>query len=142
MTNCSPTARKAPRHDHRHAHPDHDDGQGRATRQTAPGVDSLDAPIDQACRSLALPTIRDRFAEIAESCLRQQASYRTFPLELLEAEVEHRDERRRDRLAREARFRRLKRIDDFDFTANPNVTPEVINTLTEPAWSPQGSNPA
>lgn len=108
------------------------------TRQTAPGVDSLDALIDQACRTLALPTIRDRYAEIAEASLRQQASYKTFLLELLEAEVEHRDERRRTRLVREAKFRRSKRIEDFDFTANPNVTPEVINTLTEPAWVAAG----
>ncbi|MGH3426121.1 MAG: ATP-binding protein [Mycobacteriales bacterium] len=108
------------------------------TRQTMPGAGSLDALIDQACRTLALPTIRDRYAEIADSCLRQQASYRTFLLELLEAEVDHRDERRRTRLVREARFRRSKRIEDVDFTANPNVTPEVINTLTEPAWVTAG----
>ncbi|SFQ69634.1 DNA replication protein DnaC [Amycolatopsis arida] len=91
--------------------------------QTAPGVDGLDAMLDQACRTLALPTIRDRYAEIAESSMRQQASYRTFLLELLEAEVDHRDERRRTRLVREAKFRRSKRIEDFDFSANPNVTP-------------------
>jgi DNA replication protein DnaC len=108
------------------------------TRQTAPGVDSLDALLDQACRTLALPTIRDRYGEIAESALRQQASYKTFLLELLEAEVDHRDERRRNRMVREARFRRTKRIEDFDFTANPNITREVINTLTEPAWVAAG----
>lgn len=108
------------------------------TRQTMPGVDSIDALLDQVCRTLALPTIRDRYSEIAESAMRQQASYKTFLLELLEAEVEHRDERRRARLVREAKFRRSKRIEDFDFTANPNVTPEVVNTLTEPAWVSAG----
>lgn len=108
------------------------------TRQTMPGIDSLDALIDQACRTLALPTIRDRYAKIADSSLRQQASYKTFLLELLEAEVDHRDQRRRTRLVREAKFRRSKRIEDFDFTTNPNVTPEVVNTLTEPAWVAAG----
>lgn len=108
------------------------------TRQTMPGIDSLDALIDQACRTLALPTIRDRYAEIADSAPRQQASYKTFLLELLEAEVDHRDQRRRTRLVREARFRRSQRIEDFDFTAHPNVTPEVLNTLTEPAWVAAG----
>jgi DNA replication protein DnaC len=112
--------------------------QSGQTRQTMPGVDSLDALLDQACRALALPTIRDRYAEIADSALRQQASYKTFLLELLEAEIDHRDERRRNRLVREARFRRSKRIEDFDFTANPHITPEVINTLTEPAWVAAG----
>ncbi len=108
------------------------------TRQMMPGIDSLDALIDRACRTLALPTIRDRYAEIAESCLRQQASYKTFLLDLLDTEVEHRDERRRIRLVREAKFRMPKRIEDFDFTANPHITPEVINTLTEPGWVAAG----
>ncbi|GAB3902194.1 hypothetical protein ACFQ1S_42840 [Kibdelosporangium lantanae] len=29
-------------------------------------------------------------------------------------------------------------VADFDFTANPNVTSRVINTLTEPAWVAAG----
>lgn len=107
-------------------------------RQVLPGTDGLDALIEQACKALGLPTIRDRFVEVAESCLRQQASYKTFLLELLDAEVDHRDERRRTRLVREAKFRRTKRIEDFDFTVNPNITPEVVNTLTEPGWVAAG----
>ncbi|MGW7537817.1 IS21-like element helper ATPase IstB [Amycolatopsis sp. NPDC054798] len=107
-------------------------------RQSAPGTDGLDALIDQACRTLNLPTIRAQFDEVAEAALRQQGSYKTFLLELLEAEVEHRDERRRTRLVREARFPRPKRIEDFDYTANPNITPEVVNTLTEPGWVSAG----
>ncbi|MFF4598132.1 IS21-like element helper ATPase IstB [Amycolatopsis sp. NPDC001319] len=109
-----------------------------AERKTLPGMDSLDALIDQACRNLALPTIRERFSEIAESSLREQASYKTFLLELLEAEVELRDERRRTRLVREAKFRRPKRVEDFDFTINPNISQEVVNTLTEPSWVAAG----
>lgn len=108
------------------------------TRQTMPGLEGLDVLIDQACRTLNLPTIRDHFGELAESSLRQQASYKTFLLELLQAEVAHRDQRRRTRLVREARFPRPKRIEDFDYTANPNLTPEVVNTLTEPAWVAAG----
>lgn len=55
--------------------------------QTLPGTDTIDALIDQACRTLRLPTICDRHNEIAASSLRQQASYQTFLLELLETEI-------------------------------------------------------
>ncbi|MCE7011761.1 IS21-like element helper ATPase IstB [Kibdelosporangium philippinense] len=105
---------------------------------TAPGVDSLDALIDQACRTLRLPTIGSRFEELAAAAMREQVSYKGFLLTLLDAECEHRDERRKTRLVREAHFPRAKRLDDFDFTANPNVVPEVIHTLTTPSWVTAG----
>ncbi|MBE1463664.1 IS21-like element helper ATPase IstB [Kibdelosporangium phytohabitans] len=104
----------------------------------APGVDSLDAVIDQACRTLRLPTIGARFEELAAAAMREQATYKGFLLTLLDAECEHRDERRKTRLVREAHFPRAKRLDDFDFTANPNVVPEVIHTLTAPGWVTAG----
>jgi DNA replication protein DnaC len=106
--------------------------------QTLPGTEGLDALLDHACRTLHLPTIRDRYEEIAATALREQASYKTFLLELLEAECDHRDERRRNRLVHEAHFPRAKRIEEFDFTANPQLTPEVVNTLTEPGWVAAG----
>lgn len=105
-----------------------------AAALTAPGVDPLDALIENACRTLHLPTVRSRCEEIATAALREQLSYKAFLLELLEAECEHRDERRKIRRVREANFPRPKRIEDFNFTANPNVPAEVINTLTTPAW--------
>lgn len=101
---------------------------------TAPGVEALDAALDQACRILHLPTIRSRYGEIAATALREQASYTAFLLDLLDAECEHRDERRKNRLVREARFPRPKRLEDFDFTANTNITPEVVNTLGSAGW--------
>lgn len=57
----------------------------------------------------------------------------------MEAECAQREERRKLRLVREANFPRPKRLEDFDFAANPNVTPEMINTLAEPAWVKAGN---
>jgi DNA replication protein DnaC len=68
------------------------------------------------------------------AALREQASYTAFLLDLLDAECEHRDERRKNRLVREAHFPRAKRLEAFDFTANPNITPEVVNTLGSAGW--------
>ena len=36
---------------------------------------AADAAIDQACRILRLPTIRERHGEIAAAAIRQQVSY-------------------------------------------------------------------
>jgi DNA replication protein DnaC len=105
-----------------------------SSRQILPGIDTQDALLDQACRALQLPTIREQFDAIAATALREQSSYKSFLLQLLDLECEHRDQRRRTRLVREAHFPRPKRIEDFDFTANELLTPEVVNTLTEPGW--------
>ncbi|MFH9728706.1 ATP-binding protein [Streptomyces sp. NPDC017254] len=98
------------------------------------------ATIDAACRNLGLSTIRGRWEEFAAQALREHASYADFLAELLESECEDRDERRKFRRVKEAGFPRNKRIEDFDFSKNPNVPPEVINTLAQPGWV-QAGNP-
>jgi hypothetical protein len=103
------------------------------TPTTAPGGEVL-ALLDQACRTLHLPTIRSRYEEVAAIALREQASCKAFLLDLLDAECEHRDERRKP-LGPRSPVSPRETVDDFDFTANPNVTPEVINTLTSPGMS-------
>lgn len=107
-------------------------------RTLAPGQDAVDAAIDQACRTLQLPTIRDSYDELADTSMDDHASYKEFLADLLAAECTHREQRRKLRLVREANFPRPKRIEDFDFAANPGITPEVVNTLTDPAWVAAG----
>ncbi len=109
------------------------------TRTTARGRDQIteeaaDAAIEQACRILRLPTIRDRFGDQAAAAARQQATYKTFLSELLFIECEDREVRRKARLVKQAGFPRTKRIEDFDFAANPNVPPALVHTLAKGAW--------
>ena len=99
---------------------------------------AADAAIDQACRILRLPTIRDRHAEVAAAAGRQQASYKGFLVELLSLECDDREQRRKARLVREAAFPRPKRIEDFDYAANPNVPAALIHTLAKSAWVAAG----
>lgn len=103
-------------------------------RAVAPGMDPVDAEIEQAARTLHLPTVRDGYEEAVEHALRERSTYKQFLADLLGTEVAHREERRKLRLVREANFSRPKRIEDFDYSANPNVLPEQINTLCDPAW--------
>ncbi len=108
--------------------------RSQRARLAAPGDEPVDTAITEACRALHLPTIRDHYDDLAAQALRERASYKRFLADLLEAECAHREERRKQRLVRDANFPRPKRLEEFDFDANPNVVPEVVNTLTDPAW--------
>jgi hypothetical protein len=104
------------------------------TRTTAHGRDQLtkdtaDAAIKQACRIPWLPTIRDCFGDQAAAAIRQHARYKSFLLELLFIECEDREVH----LVKQAGFRRTKRIEDFDFTANPHVPAALVHTLAQGA---------
>jgi len=111
-------------------------GGGRGRRGVTD--QAADAAVDQACRMLRLPTMRSRFAEIAESAQREQLTYRGFLAELLMAERDDRDRRRSARRITAAGFPREKWLSDFDYTANPTVEPAVIAQLATSAWVTKG----
>jgi DNA replication protein DnaC len=87
------------------------------------------ASIQASARELKLPIVRGQAAELAADAQRSSVTYLGFLAELLEAEVDARTERRRQRLVNEAKFPRLKRLADFDLTAAPTVNPATIATL-------------
>ena len=105
-----------------------------------PSEQAIDAAIDSASRLLRLPTMRDRYAEIAEAATREQLSYRAFLAELLLAECDDRDARRAVRRVHEAGFPRPKSLDDFDFNANTAINPATINTLAGGGWISKGQS--
>jgi DNA replication protein DnaC len=73
---------------------------------------------------------------MAGEAMCQRSSYKDFLADLLEAQCAEREERRKLRLVREANFPPPKRLEDFDFEENPNVTPELVGTLSDSdsAW--------
>ena len=87
------------------------------------------AAIGAATRELQLPRLRAEAARLAGDAQRQQSSYLAFLAEALSVEVDHRIERRRQRRVQEAKFPRLKRLADFDYTANQTINPATIATL-------------
>jgi DNA replication protein DnaC len=99
---------------------------------------AADAAIDQACRMLRLPTIRQHCPETADTAARQQQSYRAFLAELLLAECDDRARRRSERRIRAAAFPREKSLRTFDYAANPKAYPAVINTLATCDWIRKG----
>ncbi len=107
-------------------------GRAGVTEQAA------DAAVDQACRMLRLPTMRARFAEVADAAQRQQLTYRGFLAELLMAECDDRDRRRSARRIAAAGFPREKWLQDFDYAANPHIQPALIAQLAACAWVSKG----
>ena len=96
------------------------------------------AAIDSACRMLRLPTIRARFPEIAAAAEREQLSYLGFLAELVMAECDDRDKRRALRRVHDAGFPRPKRLEEFDYTANPAINPAVVGQLATCGWVKAG----
>ena len=94
--------------------------------------------IDGACRELRLPTVRAQHAELADGAARDGLSHRAFLAEILAAEVEERDARRRARRITEARFPRTKTLADFDLAAAPTIVPASLAALSALAWVTAG----
>lgn len=90
---------------------------------------AADAAIGAACRALHLPTVRDEAARMAELAARERFTHRAYLAEVLSAEVDERDARRRARRVVEARFPRMKRLCEFQCGANPNINPATLATL-------------
>jgi DNA replication protein DnaC len=96
------------------------------------------AAIESGCRMLRLPTIRERFGEIAGAAEREQLTYLGYLAERVMAECDDRDKRRAARRIHDAGFPRPKRVEEFDFAANKNINPAVIHQLASCAWVKAG----
>jgi DNA replication protein DnaC len=107
-------------------------------RSRAMTEQAAQAAVDQACRSLRLPTIRARVEEIAAAAQREQLTYWGFLAELLLSECDDRDRRRTVRRVKAAGFPREKWLADFDFEANPAINPATIHTLAKGDWIRKG----
>ena len=86
---------------------------------------AADAAISAAARTLQLPT-------------KQRLSHKAFLAEVLTAECDEREARRRVRLVQEAKFPRTKRLADFDHTRIADLTPAVLGHLASGAWIDAG----
>lgn len=100
--------------------------------------DAAQAAIGAAARELHLPTVRDEAARLAEIAVRERQTHLGFLAEVLTAEVDDRNDRRRARRISEAKFPRLKRLADFNTEAVPSITAAQLATLASGAWIDAG----
>lgn len=85
----------------------------------SPAASATEAAVRAACRELHLPTVGSRASQLATEAARANHSHLVYLAALLEAELEDRADRRRQRRIVEARFPRLKRLEDFNFAEAP-----------------------
>src|SRR5262245_41223766 len=108
------------------------------TRRRSVTEQAATAALEQGCRLLRLPTIRERFTEIAAAAEREQMTYLGFLSELVTAECYARTRRRAELRIRDAGSPRPKRLEEFFFDANPAINPAVIGQLATCGWVKAG----
>lgn len=96
---------------------------------TKPTDTAIESFVKASCKELRLPTIGSRAASLADEAGRANQGHLSYLCALLEAEQDDRAERRRHRRITEARFPRLKRLEDFDFKEAPQIPAATIREL-------------
>jgi DNA replication protein DnaC len=96
------------------------------------------AAIGAAARELRLPTVRAQAARLAEIAARDHATHLGYLAEVLAAELDDRSARRRARRIADARFPRLKRLEDFSTDAVPAITPALLGRLASGTYLDNG----
>jgi len=99
---------------------------------------AAEATIVSAATTLCLPTVRSQAAPLADAAARDRLTHRGYLAELLSTEIDDRTERRRLRRVKEARFPRLKNLDDFD-VAHSHVDSATVATLAAGRFLDTGS---
>jgi DNA replication protein DnaC len=105
---------------------------------TAMSDPAAEAAIVSASRALALPTVRDQAVSMAEASAKQRLTHKAFLAEVLTAECDERDARRRIRRVNEAKFPRTKRLADFDPTRLPDLPAATLAHLAAGGWIDAG----
>src|SRR5690625_32660 len=99
---------------------------------------AAEAAVHAAAKSLHLPTVRDQAVAMAEAAAKQRLTHKAFLAEVLAAECDERDARRRLRRVNEAKFPRTKRLADFDTTPMPDLPPATLAHLAGGSWIDAG----
>ena len=99
---------------------------------------AAEAAITAAATTLGLPTIRAQAATLAAAAARERLTHKAFLAEVLTAECDERDARRRARRVKEAHFPRNKRLEDFRPDLLPDLPAATLAELTSCSWIDHG----
>ncbi len=89
------------------------------------------ASIQQLCRRLHMPTIAAQCARLAEQAIKEKQSPLIYLEMLLEAELEERERNVVGRRLKEARFPKVKTLEEFNFEAAPHLPATRLRKLAE-----------
>lgn len=103
--------------------------RSKAIRHAATNLDA--ATVEEYCRVLRLPTVAGQFQQLAKDAAANNQTHASFLAALLGAEVEERERGTIERRIREAKFPRMKTLDEFDFSAAPHVPATLVRELSD-----------
>jgi DNA replication protein DnaC len=87
--------------------------------------------VQEHCRSLRLPTVAAQCDRLATEAVRHNQSHLNYLAGPLGAEVDERERHTIGRRIKEAKLPRLKTLDEFDFSAAPQVSARQLTELAE-----------
>jgi DNA replication protein DnaC len=90
---------------------------------------SMELQVVELCRALKLPTVARDAVRLSKEALRQGTEPLDYLLQLFDAEMQDRLERRCARRIKEAGFPVLKTLESFDFRRNPSLPEARIRDL-------------
>lgn len=93
---------------------------------TALGADAAQAAVTAAAKALGLPTVREEAARYATAAAKARLTHLAFLAEVLSAECDDREHRRRQRRINEAKFPATN--------ACPTSTPPACPTCPQRPW--------
>ena len=99
-----------------------------------------EAKAAEALAELGLTTAADRLDSVAQEAAASKWSYSHFLGYLLSGELSSRQQRTMVMNTRFAHFPYRKRLEDFDFTAQPSVDPKLIEELSTLRFLAEGRN--
>lgn len=94
--------------------------------------------VREQCKLLKLPTVASQFEPLSLEAARQNTTHTGYLEALLAAELAERERRAIERRLREARFPRLKTLEEFDFTQSPAVPAQLIGELAQGGYIERG----
>lgn len=87
------------------------------------------ALLESYLKQLRLPTFSKNYHKFAEDAAQKNLDYPRYLLALAEQEITQRDQNRRKRRIKAARFPALKELADFDFSAIPALNKAMVLDL-------------
>lgn len=101
---------------------------------------TYEAKAVEGLEHLGMSTARERLDSTAQKAAAEGWSYSHFLGRLLEAEIKERHQRNVAMNTRFAHFPYRKRLEDFDFAAQPSIDPKLIEELATLRFLSEGRN--
>jgi len=89
------------------------------------------AAIRELCKPLHLPTVATQALRMAEQAAKEKLNHLGYLEALLSSEVEERQQNAAARRIKEARFPKVKTLEDFDFQIGQHLPVALIRQLSE-----------